>query len=155
MNPLYNQAASPVRPSEAEAICCHQGMTKLEAFTLSIMGGMMSNTPEAILSQKRDSHIVLPRHVSMMLCREYTTLSLKGISAEFGRNHAMIQHACESITHQVQENAGLAAKVGTIRATIVSTMSANARSVRTKDNRLRPALAARAVFIGYRAWRVK
>lgn len=122
---------------------------------ISTVAAAFGVSPEGILGEGRDNRIVIPRHTAMMMVREYCELPYEQIGGWFDRNHGTVLHGIESIKEKIQTNAKLAATVGTIRATIASAMSANARAVRTKDNRLRPALAAKAVFIGYRAWRVK
>lgn len=63
---------------------------------------------ELMKSEKRTSHIVLPRQVAMFLCRELTDKSLVEIGREFGgRDHTTVLHACRKIERLVKDQRSL------------------------------------------------
>ena len=52
---------------------------------------------------KRNSEIVLPRHIAMYLCRDLTNLSLNSIGDSLGkRDHSTIMHGIEKIDHDIK-----------------------------------------------------
>lgn len=114
---------------------------------ITIVAAAFGITPEDIRSKTKKAHIVVPRHIAMLFSREYTDFALQVIASEFNRKeHATVFHAVESITAHIKNDAALRAKVGLIRATIVSESAAITRKDNTRLNRLRPALASRLEF---------
>jgi chromosomal replication initiator protein len=56
-----------------------------------------------IKTKKRNASTVLPRHIAMYLCREFTNSSLPEIGREFGgKDHTTVIHAYNKIKRQVQ-----------------------------------------------------
>ncbi len=63
-------------------------------------------TPEDLASSKRNSKIVFPRQIAMYLCRELTSVPLKGIGKCIGnRDHTTVMHGCEKIEAEVLKSA--------------------------------------------------
>ncbi len=68
-----------------------------------------------ITSNRRNSELVLPRHIVMYLCRNYTDNSLKNIAKFLNRqDHTTIKHAVEKIESELKTNEELKNKVDTI-----------------------------------------
>ena len=65
-------------------------------------------TVKDLLSSKRHSNIVFPRHICMYLCRDLTSNSLADIGSRLGnRHHSTILHSIELIEKKLkngQEN---------------------------------------------------
>ena len=62
--------------------------------------------PDDILGKKRSQEIVVPRQISIFICRELTELSTNAIGREFGgRDHTTILHSCEKVQKQMQTDA--------------------------------------------------
>lgn len=60
---------------------------------------------EDILGKKRNSNIVIPRHIAMYVCKELTDLSLKNIGESFGgRDHSTVINAINNINNEVTNN---------------------------------------------------
>jgi chromosomal replication initiator protein len=69
-----------------------------------------------ILSKKRPANIAFPRQVAMYLCRELTPHSLPSIGEAFGKNHATVLHAVNSVDAKMQANPSIRQTVSTLRA---------------------------------------
>ncbi|MBE5807830.1 MAG: chromosomal replication initiator protein DnaA [Clostridiales bacterium] len=62
--------------------------------------------PEDILGKKRNQEVVVPRQISIYICRELTELSTVAIGREFGnRDHTTIMHSCEKVAGQMKGDA--------------------------------------------------
>ena len=65
-----------------------------------------------MLSKKRNKNIVVPRQVAMFLCRKLTDASLPLIGDQFGgRDHTTVMHSVDKVSHEIPEQAELAAAV--------------------------------------------
>ena len=72
-------------------------------------------TKEAIVSKKRNDSIVLPRQVSIYICRELTHLSISDIGRKFGgRDHTTIMYAYNKINEKIKEDPYFSALVNKI-----------------------------------------
>ena len=69
-----------------------------------------------ILSKKRPANIAFPRQVAMFLCRELTPHSLPSIGEAFGKNHATVLHAVNSVDAKMQVNPAIKQTVGVLRS---------------------------------------
>jgi len=54
--------------------------------------------------KKRSKGIVMPRHISMYLCRELTDYSQGEIGDAFGRDHSTVIHSCKTIENELIAN---------------------------------------------------
>ncbi len=62
-------------------------------------------TVKDLLSSKRNSNIVFPRHICMYLCRELTGNSLADIGSKLGnRHHSTILHSIELIENKLKNS---------------------------------------------------
>jgi chromosomal replication initiator protein len=68
-----------------------------------------------ILSKKRPANIAFPRQVAMFLCRELTPHSLPSIGEAFGKNHATVLHAVNSVDAKIQANPAIRQTVSVLR----------------------------------------
>ncbi|MFQ5509186.1 MAG: chromosomal replication initiator protein DnaA [Leptospirillia bacterium] len=70
-------------------------------------------------AKKRTKELVLPRQVSMFLCRQLTELSFPDIGRGFGgRDHTTVMHACRQVDKMVLEDMSLKANVDELRRRI-------------------------------------
>jgi chromosomal replication initiator protein len=53
-------------------------------------------------SKRRPRSVAGPRQLAMFLCRKLTTLSLPEIANSFGKTHATVLHACNTIKDRIQ-----------------------------------------------------
>lgn len=68
--------------------------------------------PEDILSSKRNSEFVTPRHVMIYLCRKYTDTSLMSIAKLLGKkDHTTIMHGYNKIKEELETNTDLKNKI--------------------------------------------
>ena len=59
-------------------------------------------TPNDLRGKKRSKGIVMPRHISMYLCRELTDYSQDEIGGAFGgRDHSTVIHSCKTIENEL------------------------------------------------------
>ena len=83
-------------------------------------------TLNSLVSEHREAHIVLVRHVAIFLCKVMTRHSLPQIGRRFGRrDHTTVLHAIHKIGRLIQTDADLAARIERIRARL--TMAGDAR----------------------------
>jgi chromosomal replication initiator protein len=74
---------------------------------------------DELKSKKRSRDISFPRQIAMHLCRELTDMSLPKIGDEFGgRDHTTVIHACEKISHDLENSAELRRTVEDIKKNI-------------------------------------
>jgi chromosomal replication initiator protein len=60
---------------------------------------------EDINSSKRTQDLVLPRHISMYLCRKLMDVSLPNISKFFNkRDHSTVINACDKISDRMEQD---------------------------------------------------
>lgn len=74
---------------------------------------------EDIISKKRNSEFVLPRQITMYLCRELTDTSLINIGKTLGKkDHTTIIHGVNKVTEELKTNEELKNKIDIIRKKI-------------------------------------
>lgn len=71
-------------------------------------------TKPLLLSARRDSAFVLPRHIGMYLARELTSQSFPEIGRRFRRDHTVPIFAAKKIAHLMPTNASVAYDVAHI-----------------------------------------
>ncbi|MBD5475070.1 MAG: chromosomal replication initiator protein DnaA [Lachnospiraceae bacterium] len=75
--------------------------------------------PDDITSKKRNSEFVLPRQISMYLCRKLTDTSLSNIGKYLGKkDHTTVMHGIQKIESEVETNEDLKNKVDIIKKKI-------------------------------------
>ena len=78
-------------------------------------------SPNEILSKKRNKEIVIPRHVSMYLCRTMTDTALAEIGNIIGgRDHTTVIHGYENIEKELLTNEMLKSSIEEIKNKIIS-----------------------------------
>jgi chromosomal replication initiator protein len=71
--------------------------------------------PAAVVSQKKDSEIVVPRQVIMYLCKNYTDITYDAIAKMLGKkDHSTIMHVANKIKNDLTENDELKGNVDVI-----------------------------------------
>ena len=71
--------------------------------------------PAAVVSQKKDSEIVVPRQVIMYLCKNYTDITYDAIAKMLGKkDHSTIMHGANKIKNDLTENDELKGNVDVI-----------------------------------------
>ncbi|MCR4691916.1 MAG: chromosomal replication initiator protein DnaA [Lachnospiraceae bacterium] len=79
---------------------------------------------EDITSSKRNSEVVLPRQVFMILCREYLSLPYDNIGQYVGgRDHSTVMHGIQKLEKMTEESNDLAVSIDTIRKKINASIS--------------------------------
>ena len=75
-------------------------------FIINTVAEHFDVTAEDLASTKRNSKIVFPRQIAMYLCRELTSVPLKGIGKCIGnRDHTTVMHGCEKIEAELLKSA--------------------------------------------------
>lgn len=75
--------------------------------------------PDDITSKKRNSEFVLPRQISMYLCRKLTETSLSNIGKYLGKkDHTTVMHGIQKIESEIETNEDLKNKVDIIKKKI-------------------------------------
>lgn len=81
-----------------------------------------NTTKETIISKKRTKEIVLPRQVSMYLCRELTDTSFDEIGKVMGgKDHSTVMHGHSTISEELSTNTSLKEDIDTLRKRILPT----------------------------------
>lgn len=76
-------------------------------------------TPEDIMSKKRNAEFVMPRQISMYLCRELTESSLASIGKILGKkDHTTVMHGIKKMKEEMDTNEELRNKVDIIKKKI-------------------------------------
>ena len=71
--------------------------------------------PAAIMSQKKDSEIVIPRQVIMYLCKNYTDITYDAIAKMLGKkDHSTIMHGANKIKNDLSDNNELKGNIDVI-----------------------------------------
>ena len=77
-------------------------------YIISVVAEHYGVTPADLSGNKRNSKIVMPRQVSMYLCREIISTPLKNIGKALGnRDHTTVMHGIEKIENELQTNDNL------------------------------------------------
>ena len=71
-----------------------------------------------MLSSRRTTRVIVPRHVAMFICRKRTFRSLPEIARAFRRDHTSILNACERIEARIATNPEFAAMVAALEASL-------------------------------------
>ena len=74
-------------------------------FILDVVAEHFNLKPSDILSQKRNSEIVLPRQIVMYLCREKTDIALTSVAKLLNKkDHSTIIHGHDKIAAEIEKN---------------------------------------------------
>ena len=77
-------------------------------YIISVVAEHYGVTPADLSGNKRNSKIVMPRQVSMFLCREIISTPLKNIGKALGnRDHTTVMHGIEKIENELQNDDNL------------------------------------------------
>ena len=77
-------------------------------YIISVVAEHYGVTPADLSGNKRNSKIVMPRQVSMYLCREIISTPLKNIGKALGnRDHTTVMHGIEKIENELQNDDNL------------------------------------------------
>ena len=77
-------------------------------YIISVVSEHYGVTPADLSGNKRNSKIVMPRQVSMYLCREIISTPLKNIGKALGnRDHTTVMHGIEKIENELQNDDNL------------------------------------------------
>ena len=77
-------------------------------YIISVVADHYGVTPADLSGDKRNSKIVMPRQVSMYLCREIISTPLKNIGKALGnRDHTTVMHGIEKIENELQTDDNL------------------------------------------------
>ena len=77
-------------------------------YIISVVADHYGVTPADLSGNKRNSKIVMPRQVSMYLCREIISTPLKNIGKALGnRDHTTVMHGIEKIENELQNDDNL------------------------------------------------
>ncbi len=74
-----------------------------------------------LIGRKRPQNIAWPRQVAMYLCRHMTKQSFPAIGEAFGRNHATIVHACNTVEQRQTEDLKLRQTLSLLRQRVSHT----------------------------------
>lgn len=89
------------------------------SYIIEVVAEHFNINPDDITSKKRNSEFVLPRQISMYLCREMTDTSLVNIGKLHGKkDHTTVIHGVNKIAEEITTNKELAAKVEIIKKKI-------------------------------------
>ena len=81
---------------------------ELAEHIISVVAEHYGVTPADLSGNKRNSKIVMPRQVSMYLCREIISTPLKNIGKALGnRDHTTVMHGIEKIENELQTDDNL------------------------------------------------
>ena len=58
-------------------------------------------------SKQRSRSVAFPRQIAMYLCRRFTSSSLPAIAMAFGKTHATVVHACNTINNRLESDQDL------------------------------------------------
>ena len=72
------------------------------------------------MSSKRSKDIVLPRQITMYLCRNMTSATLEGIGKFLGnKDHTTILHGIDKITRELEVNPTLQSTVDVLKKKMI------------------------------------
>ena len=78
---------------------------------IKTVAGFFKTSPEALASRSRRRDVLMPRQLSMYLCRRYTDASLADIGRALNRDHPSVKNAIEKVERQLLENAPMRYRV--------------------------------------------
>ena len=86
---------------------------------IEIVAEHFTVTIQDLKSGKRNSNIVIPRHIAMFLCREMTDVPLKAIGAMLGgRDHSTVSNGIDKVTEEIKINESLNSTIEIIKKKI-------------------------------------
>ena len=89
------------------------------AYIISVVSEHFNVTPEDLAGSKRNAKIVIPRQISMYLCRELTNISLTTIGKHLGkRDHATVIYGINRIEKALKEDPNLRNTIAIIKKKI-------------------------------------
>ncbi len=74
---------------------------------IEVVAAFFQTTPQALASRSRRRDVLIPRQLSMYLCRRYTDASLATIARAFGREHPAVSNAAQVVERRILERAPL------------------------------------------------
>ncbi len=74
---------------------------------IETVAGFFKTSPESLASRSRRRDVLIPRQLSMYLCRRYTNASLTDIGRALNRDHPAVANAIRKIERQLLENVGM------------------------------------------------
>ncbi len=90
-------------------------------YIISVVAEYYGVTPGDLSGNKRNSKVVVPRQVSMYLCREMIDTSLKAIGKQLGnRDHTTVMHGIEKIENEMRYDKILSETIETLKKKINS-----------------------------------
>ncbi len=88
-------------------------------YIISVVSDFFNVTPSDLAGNKRNSKVVVPRQISMYLCRELIDTSLKAIGKQLGnRDHTTVMHGIEKIENELRYDMNLVKTVDTLKKKI-------------------------------------
>ncbi len=83
-------------------------------FVIAVVAEHFQVNTDEIMSPKRNSRVVIPRHIAMYIIRKYNDITQTEIGRIFGRNHASIIHAIDNVEAELLTNHDFKANYDTI-----------------------------------------
>ena len=83
-------------------------------FIIAVVAEHFQVNTDEIMSPKRNSKVVIPRHIAMYIIRKYNDITQTEIGRIFGRNHASIIHAIDNVEAMLLTNNDFKANYDTI-----------------------------------------
>jgi chromosomal replication initiator protein len=93
---------------------------------VEVVAGFFGLRPEQLASRSRRRDVLLPRQLSMYLCRRYTTASLQAIGEALGKNHPAVSNAIEQMERRVLESPPLRYQVEELSSRLDARLRARA-----------------------------
>lgn len=88
-------------------------------YIISTVADYFSVTPSDLAGNKRNSKVVVPRQISMYLCREIIDTSLKSIGKQLGnRDHTTVMHGIEKIENELRYDMNLVKTIDILKKKI-------------------------------------
>jgi chromosomal replication initiator protein len=88
---------------------------------VDIVAKQFGLTPGQLLGRRHLPHIVLARHIAMLLClEELQGASLKQVGRWFGRHHTTVLHARDVMCRKIAADCAFAKEVEELRRIIIA-----------------------------------
>lgn len=101
----------PKRPEISDPVILHSECRRIQIMVCSYF----KIDRAEILSERRDSKVIRPRHIAMYLCKTLSSKSYPEIGRRFGgRDHTTVLNACRKIGKRIQTDRVLAAEIKTL-----------------------------------------
>ena len=91
-----------------DSISTNQAREITPPYILNVVADHFNIKPADILSEKRDKNTVIPRQITMYLCKEMASVSLQLIGQFLGnRDHSTVIYGCRKISEQLEKDESL------------------------------------------------